>query len=169
LNRLKCYDNQISQHVNRRLYWISKVTVVVRWTDPTDAVTVTLAVVGCLCVEDPQAVRLIRAVTDAMIASALKYLRRRMKHASRAQATMLPPPTGSRNDAVWDAATVIVVIAVAAAGVTVAGVNVHVAPAGRPWQPKVTVPLKPPRAVRVITSVALDPRGTLSVPAAAAI
>ena len=77
--------------------------------------------------------------------------------------------TGHRNDAVSDAAMVIVVLVVEAVGVKVAGAKVQVVPAGRPWHPKVTVPLKPPRAVRVTTSVPADPREMVSVPAAAAI
>ena len=140
-----------------------------RWTDPPDAVTVMLAVVGCVWAEDPQALRPIRAVTDTMMARPLKYLRRRMMHASRVQRTMLPPPTGHRREAVLDAAMVIVVLVVGAIGVTVAGAKVQVAPAGRPEQPKVTVPLKPPRAVNVMVSVPVDPRGTLSVAVPAAI
>ena len=66
-----------------------------RWTDPADAITVMLAVVGLVWAEDPQAVRLIRAVRDTMIARPLKYLRRRMMHASRVQTTMLPPPANA--------------------------------------------------------------------------
>ena len=55
---------------------------------------------------DTQALRLMRAVTAAMIARLLKCLRRRMRHASREPTRILPPPSGHRNDAVWDAAMV---------------------------------------------------------------
>ena len=61
------------------------------------------------------------------------------------------------------------VLAVATVGVTVAGAKVHVVSVGRPEQPKVTVPLKPPRAFSVMVSVPDDPRGTDSVAVLAAI
>ena len=83
--------------------------------------------------------------------------------------TTPPPPAGHRKDAVCDAAIVSVVLAVAPAGVTVAGVKLHVAPAGSPEQPKVTVALKPPRAVNVIVSVPFEPRWTVRAAVLAAI
>jgi hypothetical protein len=104
-----------------------------------------------------------------MIARHVKYLRRRMTHARRTQVSTPPPSAGHRTDAVCDAAIVIVVLAVAAVGVTVVGANVHVAPAGSPEQPKATVPLKPPRAVSVMVSALVDPRRTVTVAVLAAI
>ena len=65
---------------------------------------------------------------------------------------------------------VIVVVTDADIGVADAGRKVQVTPDdGRPEQLKFTVLLNPPRAVRVMTSVPLDPRATVSVGAAAAI
>jgi len=46
---------------------------------------------------------------------------------------------------------------------------VHVVPADSPEQPKVTVPLNPPTVVKVITSVLVDPRETVSVEVAGVI
>jgi hypothetical protein len=64
---------------------------------------------------------------------------------------------------------VIVVVADAAVGVTEPDEKEQVTPDGSPEQVKFTVLLNPPRAVRVMTSVPLDPRATLSVGVAAAI
>ena len=110
-------------------------TVVVRCAAPAVPVTVTVAVVEpvVLVVDEdpPQAVRLINPIAQAMIARPVKYLRRRRKNARRAQATTRPPPAGHRNHALCDAAIVIVVLAVAVVGVTVAGAKVQVVPAGK--------------------------------------
>ena len=54
---------------------------------------------------------------------------------------VMPPRAGHCNDAVCDAAIVIVVLAVAVTGVTVAGENIDVVPADSLEQPKVAVPL----------------------------
>src|SRR6202035_97774 len=113
-------------------------------------------------VDPPHALKLINPIAHAMIVRPVKYLRRRRKNARRAQTTRPPPPADHGSDAVCDAAIVIVVLAVAAVGVTVAGAKVQLAPAGSPEQPKVTVPLNPPRAVSVMVSVLVDPRGTVS-------
>ena len=60
----------------------------------------------------------------------------------RTQSTTPLPRAGHCDDAVCDAAIVIVVLAVAVTGATVAGENVHVVPADSAGQPKVAVPLK---------------------------
>lgn len=65
---------------------------------------------------------------------------------------------------------VIVVVTDVVVGVTEPDEKAQVTPDdGRPEQVKFTVPLNPPRAVRVMTSVPLDPRATVSVGVAAAI
>jgi hypothetical protein len=51
------------------------------------------------------------------------------------------------------------------AGVTLAGANEHVAPAGSPLQAKVTAPVKPAEGVTVICVLALEPAATVSAEA----
>ena len=65
--------------------------------------------------------------------------------------------------------TVMVAVELAAVGVIEEGEKVHVAPVASPEQEKATVPLKPPSALSVMASVALEPRETSSVDDAAAI
>ncbi len=60
-------------------------------------------------------------------------------------------------------ATVSVVLTGCVPSVTVAGLNVHVAPAGSPEQANVVAPLSPPDAVSVMVAEADCPRATVTV------
>jgi hypothetical protein len=69
--------------------------------------------------------------------------------------------------AIKDEATVIVVVAEAPCGVTVAGIKLHVTPAGRFEQANDTAWLKTASGVTVNASVPLRPRATVIAPEAA--
>src|SRR6185437_13371836 len=138
-------------------------------TAPEAAVTVTVAVVGGGggLEPPPQAEIAIRVPERTKVQVHPAMVRRFLKKSSRPASATVPGSIGSPAGRPFDADVLaaIVIVVVAAflpSGVTVAGLKLHVVPAGSPEQSKVTEELKPFSGVIVRVALPELPEGMVT-------